>query len=65
MVKQILSDKFGFFPKMEVPPSVFSLFGKGLVLVEGEEWVRHRRVVNPAFAIDKLKVSLFMLVVTI
>ncbi|OQU92538.1 hypothetical protein SORBI_3001G359500 [Sorghum bicolor] len=27
----------------------------GLVLVEGTDWVRHRRVVNPAFAMDKLK----------
>lgn len=30
--------------------------GKGLVFVEGPDWVRHRRAVSPAFNIDKLKV---------
>jgi PHYB activation tagged suppressor 1 len=36
------------------------MIGKGLVLVEGPDWVRHRRVVNPAFAMDKLKVIMIM-----
>ncbi|PUZ40948.1 hypothetical protein GQ55_9G463500 [Panicum hallii var. hallii] len=30
-------------------------YGKGLVFVEGIDWVRHRRVINPAFAMDKIK----------
>ncbi|RWV90194.1 hypothetical protein BHE74_00043197 [Ensete ventricosum] len=58
MVKQVLANKFGFYPKSDVPSAIFSLLGKGLVLVEGSEWARHRRVINPAFTMDKLKVSL-------
>lgn len=58
MVKQVLANKFGFYPKSDVPSAILALLGKGLVLVEGSEWARHRRVVNPAFTMDKLKVSL-------
>nr|APU50922.1 cytochrome P450 734A6 [Fritillaria cirrhosa] len=54
-VKQILSNKFGFFGKSKPNPNIMALFGKGLVMVEGSDWARHRRVVSPAFAMDKLK----------
>ncbi|RWW37161.1 hypothetical protein BHE74_00057764 [Ensete ventricosum] len=57
LIKQVLANKFGFYLKIDPPPAVTSLMGKGLVLVEGTEWVRHRRVVGPAFHMDKLKVS--------
>ncbi|CAL9047256.1 unnamed protein product, partial [Musa banksii] len=56
LIKQVLANKFGFYPKIDPPPNVTSLLGKGLVLVEGTEWVRHRRVVGPAFHMDKLKI---------
>ncbi|XVF33010.1 hypothetical protein REPUB_Repub17cG0131600 [Reevesia pubescens] len=56
VAKQILSSKFGFFYKPRVSPSVQALTGKGLALVNGLDWVRHRRIVNPAFSSDKLKV---------
>ncbi|XP_077222449.1 cytochrome P450 709B1-like [Tasmannia lanceolata] len=56
LAKEILSNKFGFFTKPKPRPSISALMGKGLVMVEGSEWVRHRRAVNPAFNIDKLKV---------
>lgn len=56
LIKQVLANKFGFYPKIDPPPNVTSLLGKGLVLVEGTEWVRHRRVVSPAFHMDKLKI---------
>lgn len=34
---------------------MLALLGKGLVLVEGIDWERHRRVINPAFTMDKIK----------
>ncbi|KAF8056795.1 hypothetical protein N665_1268s0007 [Sinapis alba] len=38
-------------------PEFFKLVGmKGLVFVEGVDWVCHRRILNPAFSIDRLKV---------
>ncbi|XP_066350530.1 cytochrome P450 709B2-like [Miscanthus floridulus] len=54
-VRQVLFNKSGHFFKSDVHPTFLAMLGKGLVLVEGTDWVRHRRVVNPAFAMDKLK----------
>ncbi|XP_059306842.1 cytokinin hydroxylase-like [Lycium ferocissimum] len=41
-------------------PTVFkrdrkAMFGKGLIMVEGDEWVRHRHVITPAFTTANLK----------
>ncbi len=33
------------------------IIGKGLVTTDGEEWAFHRRIVNPAFHHEKLKVQ--------
>ncbi|KAL5680430.1 hypothetical protein ACJX0J_006815, partial [Zea mays] len=54
-VRQVLFNKSGHFFKDDAHPTILAMMGKGLVLVEGTDWVRHRRVVNPAFAMDKLK----------
>lgn len=32
------------------------MFGNGLVMVEGDDWVHHRRLINPAFLPSNLKV---------
>ncbi|BAS84366.1 Os03g0371000, partial [Oryza sativa Japonica Group] len=53
--RQILSSKSGHFLKNDTTPTVLALLGKGLVLVEGIDWERHRRVINPAFTMDKIK----------
>jgi cytochrome P450 len=42
-------------------PNVFRndrepMFGKGLVMAEGNEWIHHRHVIAPTFAPLKLKV---------
>ncbi|CAN6191193.1 unnamed protein product [Urochloa humidicola] len=55
MVKRILSDKSGLYAKPDPGPTILSLLGMGLVFTDGEDWARHRRVVHPAFAMDKLK----------
>nr|QWK52357.1 cytochrome P450 709B2 [Isatis tinctoria] len=55
LVKQILSNKFGFFVKPRTRPEILKLAGNGLVFVDGIDWVRHRRILNPAFSMDKLK----------
>ncbi|XP_072980328.1 cytochrome P450 709B2-like [Typha angustifolia] len=55
MVKQVLSNKFGFYGMEKQKPIIFAMIGKGLVLAEGSDWARHRRLLNPAFTVDKLK----------
>ncbi|XP_020275366.1 cytochrome P450 709B2-like [Asparagus officinalis] len=54
--KQVLSNKFGFYTKIKPNGPVLALLGRGLVLTDGSDWARHRRVVSPAFTMDKLKI---------
>jgi len=56
LAKEILSNKFGFYAKPKTRPSIVTMIGEGLVLLNGVEWVRRRRILNPAFSMDKLKV---------
>ena len=47
-------------------PTVFRndrepMFGNGLVMTEGSEWVHHRHVIAPAFSPLNLKVSVLLL----
>ncbi|XP_058770343.1 cytochrome P450 709B2-like [Vicia villosa] len=58
LVKEILSNKFGFYEKRKVRPSTVKMIGNGLVLLRGVDWVKRRRILNPAFSIDKLKVMM-------
>ncbi|KAM6584965.1 hypothetical protein CsatB_011967 [Cannabis sativa] len=52
-VKDILM-KLGDFPKPRVNPIVY-LLATGLSDYEGEKWVKHRRIINQAFHLEKLK----------
>ncbi|XP_061365533.1 cytochrome P450 72A68-like isoform X2 [Gastrolobium bilobum] len=45
------------FPKPNVNP-LFKLLVMGLVSHEGEKWSKHRRIINPAFNLEKLKIML-------
>ncbi|KAM7276000.1 hypothetical protein ACFE04_017866 [Oxalis oulophora] len=58
IAKQILLNKFGFYIKPQVRPLIYTFVGNGLVLVNGLDWVRHKRILNPAFSMDKLKVMI-------
>uniref|UniRef100_N1QU57 Secologanin synthase n=1 Tax=Aegilops tauschii TaxID=37682 RepID=N1QU57_AEGTA len=55
LARQILSSKSGHFVKNDAHPTLLALVGKGLGFMEGADWVRHRRIINPVFTIDKLK----------
>uniref|UniRef100_J3MNC0 Cytochrome P450 n=1 Tax=Oryza brachyantha TaxID=4533 RepID=J3MNC0_ORYBR len=55
LAKRVLSDRTGLFPKNVTSPVLLKLLGNGLVLANGDEWQRHKKVVHPAFNTDKLK----------
>jgi len=55
VVRQVLFDRTGLYPKNLMNPHISRLLGKGLVLTDGDDWKRHRKVVHPAFNMDKLK----------
>jgi cytochrome P450 family 709 len=54
----VLADRTGLFPKDFMIPVLKILFGNGVILINGDDWKRHRKVVLPAFNHDKLKVRI-------
>ncbi|KAJ0961256.1 hypothetical protein J5N97_000756 [Dioscorea zingiberensis] len=57
LVKEVLSNKFGHFVKPRITP-IAKFLVQGLVAYEGEKWAKHRRIINPAFHLEKLKLML-------
>ncbi|KAL6842327.1 hypothetical protein ACP4OV_027754 [Aristida adscensionis] len=57
VAKDVLSNKFGHFEKLRFP-ALSRLFSRGLANHEGGKWVKHRRILNPAFHMEKLKLML-------
>ncbi|KAF5189631.1 Cytochrome p450 [Thalictrum thalictroides] len=55
MIRDILSNKFGHFSKVRRSNPLGNLLNLGLVAYDGEKWVKHRRIINPAFHQEKLK----------
>ncbi|THU62056.1 hypothetical protein C4D60_Mb01t01130 [Musa balbisiana] len=54
LVREVLSNKFGHFVKPNQHP-LARFFARGLAVYEGEKWVKHRRILNPAFHAEKIK----------
>ncbi|KAG5114074.1 hypothetical protein JHK82_037343 [Glycine max] len=55
-IKEVFN-KIQDFEKPKLSPIV-KLLGSGLANLEGEKWRTHRKIINPAFHLEKLKVML-------
>jgi PHYB activation tagged suppressor 1 len=55
MAKRILSDRAGLYVKPDPGPAIMVMTGMGLSFTEGDDWARHRCVVHPALAMDRIK----------
>ncbi|KAG5579122.1 hypothetical protein H5410_049749 [Solanum commersonii] len=51
-IREILS-KSNIFQKP--PPALTKLLAEGILSYEADKWAKHRRIINPAFHLDKLK----------
>ncbi|KAI3694038.1 hypothetical protein L1987_76996 [Smallanthus sonchifolius] len=54
MIKEILGN-YEEFQKQRGGNPLGRLLAKGLVDVEGDQWVKHRKIIKPAFHVEKLK----------
>ncbi|KAL6902211.1 hypothetical protein ACP4OV_005087 [Aristida adscensionis] len=54
VARDVLSNKFGHFEKPNFP-ALTRLLADGVAGLEGDKWVKHRRILNPAFHLEKLK----------
>ncbi|KAK3160055.1 hypothetical protein QOZ80_1BG0054670 [Eleusine coracana subsp. coracana] len=54
VVRQVLSNKFGHFEKVHFG-QFQKLLHNGMSTHTGEKWARHRRIITPAFHLEKLK----------
>ncbi|XP_052137843.1 cytochrome P450 CYP72A616-like isoform X2 [Oryza glaberrima] len=57
LAKDVLSNKFGHLEKHKFQ-GLTKLLSDGVASHEGEKWVKHRRILNPAFHLEKLKIML-------
>lgn len=55
VIKEILVSKAESFKKPPSNPAFKGLFGEGLVVLEGEKWVVHRRITSLAFNMERVK----------
>ncbi|KAK4265622.1 hypothetical protein QN277_026649 [Acacia crassicarpa] len=54
LMMEVLSNKQGHFGKPPLNPNIL-IITRGLSTLEGDNWARRRRILNPSFHLEKLK----------
>ncbi|KAJ0725439.1 putative secologanin synthase [Helianthus annuus] len=54
MIREVLAN-YNTYQKQRGGNPLTKLLVRGLVDLEGEQWVKHRKIINPAFHMEKLK----------
>ncbi|KAF3787836.1 hypothetical protein EJ110_NYTH09534 [Nymphaea thermarum] len=55
LFKEVLLNPKGVFERLEFNPLSRHLIGDGLVGLRGKKWLRHKRIIHPAFHVDHIK----------
>ncbi|XP_077233281.1 cytochrome P450 734A1-like [Tasmannia lanceolata] len=55
LIKEVLLNRSGVIERVPFDPIVKQLFGDGMPSVNGEKWVRHRKIGNTAFNMERVK----------
>ncbi|KAF8696968.1 hypothetical protein HU200_036613 [Digitaria exilis] len=55
LVREVTSNKDGYFVKTKLATRIVKLLIGGVAILDGEKWAKHRRIMNPAFHAEKLK----------
>ncbi|TYI74678.1 hypothetical protein E1A91_D07G218800v1 [Gossypium mustelinum] len=54
LIKEVLYNRDGSYLKASLPFYSMKLMGNGLATSEGEQWVKHRKLINPTFQGENL-----------
>uniref|UniRef100_A0A1W7HBT2 Cytochrome P450 n=1 Tax=Scoparia dulcis TaxID=107240 RepID=A0A1W7HBT2_SCODU len=61
LIREIFVLKSEFFEKNESPPLVRKIEGDGLLSLKGEKWAHHRKIIQPTFHTENLKLMIPMM----
>lgn len=56
LIREIFASKSEFYEKSEAHPLIKQLEGNGLLSLKGAKWAHHRKIINPTFHMENLKV---------